>query len=128
MIEKFNGCCGPGWTLTTPGGNALQFYAGITVLNAGLSLQTGVWQQFVVTRNGTTFSLYYDGSRVGTGTALGARSPDEISGLWNSGQGSQIVPEPSSFTMLGFCAVIAWTFRRKLPRKQPECTDKREIQ
>jgi hypothetical protein len=72
LVEKFTGGNGPGWTLSTIG-NDLQFWSLPTVdLNGGVSIQTGVWQQFVVTRSGDTFSLYYDGSLATSATAAGA--------------------------------------------------------
>jgi hypothetical protein len=72
MIERFNGCCGPGWTFTTPGGGDLQFYSSAGIVNAPVSLQTGVWEQFVATRNGGTLDLYFDGALIGSGSLTGA--------------------------------------------------------
>ncbi len=72
LIEKFSGCCGPGWTFTTPGGTDLQFYSSAGIVNAPVSLQTGVWEQFVATRNGSTLDLYFDGALIGGGSLSGA--------------------------------------------------------
>jgi Concanavalin A-like lectin/glucanases superfamily/PEP-CTERM motif len=63
LIEKFSGDGGPGWTLTTPGGNSIQFYAsGLPVVQAPVSIAAGTWNQIIVDRSGNTLSLYLDGS------------------------------------------------------------------
>ncbi len=73
LIEKFTGSGGPGWTLTTPGGNNLQFYSTPSVvLNAGATFTTGVWHEAVVRRSGNRFDLFFDGNNVDSRTAPGA--------------------------------------------------------
>lgn len=70
LIEKFAGSTGPGWTLTTPLGTDLQFYSEPNIsLNAAESFTTGVWHEAVVTRSGTTFSLYFDGNLAVSGVS-----------------------------------------------------------
>lgn len=65
LIEKFSGSSGPGWTLTTPGGDSIQFFAsGLPTVQASASIATGTWNQIIVDRSGTTLSLYLDGSLV----------------------------------------------------------------
>ena len=70
LIEKFEGGGGPGWSLTTfP--NFIRF--GVTaanggggILNAAVSIPTGVWHNVTVRRSGSTFDLFFDGARVAT--------------------------------------------------------------
>ncbi len=72
LVEKFTGCCGGGWTLTTPGGSDLQFYSQpVIVLNAGEAFTIGVWHQAIVRRSGSTIDMFFDGNLVATGTASG---------------------------------------------------------
>lgn len=90
LIEKFTGSSGPGWTLTTPGGNSLQFYAGVTTLTASAALTTGVWHTVVVRRSGTAFTMYYDGSLVASNSsasAISASANPILIGKRNSGDG-----------------------------------------
>jgi hypothetical protein len=76
LLEKFSGSGGPGWTLTTPGGSDLQFYtAGGAILNFGLTIPTGVWQQFVAERNGNTWGLFWDGNLVTSAINSGSIIP-----------------------------------------------------
>jgi trimeric autotransporter adhesin len=73
LIEDFTGGGGPGWTFTTPG--VVQFYANpYGAYNGGASFSTGVWNQFIVERNGNTIDIYYDDVLVETGTISGAIS------------------------------------------------------
>lgn len=63
LIEKFSGDGGPGWTLTTPGGDSIQFYtSGLPSLQAPVSIAAGTWNQMIVDRDGSTLSIYLDGS------------------------------------------------------------------
>lgn len=91
LLEKFSGCCGPGWTLTTPGGSDLQFFAGgAIVLNAPASFSTNVWHQFVAERSGNMFYLFMDDNLVASGSSsnplistsdpllFGARDPGDF--------------------------------------------------
>jgi hypothetical protein len=72
LIEKFTGETGPGWTFYNLG-SSLQFYAdGALILSADVNLQSGVWQQFVVERSGSTISLYFDGQLAGSGPVSGS--------------------------------------------------------
>jgi hypothetical protein len=72
LIEKFIGETGPGWTFYNLG-SSLQFYANGTLqLSADVALQSGVWQQFVVERSGSTINLYFDGQLAGTGKISGS--------------------------------------------------------
>lgn len=66
LLEKFSGCCGPGWTLTTPGGDDVQFYAGggAIQLNAAGVIPTDIWQQVIVERSGDLFQLFWDDNLV----------------------------------------------------------------
>ena len=90
LLEKFTGGAGPGWTFTTPGN--IQFYAGgLGAYNtAGVSFQTGVWNQFVVERNGGSISIYYNDVPVETGSISGAITSSTnplLIGARNSGDG-----------------------------------------
>ncbi|MGP0067371.1 MAG: LamG-like jellyroll fold domain-containing protein [Isosphaeraceae bacterium] len=71
LIEKFSGSGGPGWTLTTPNDN-IQFYAsGVGVVNsAQVSMPTDAWNQIIVERNGSTLSIYLDGSLLVSDTSF----------------------------------------------------------
>jgi len=109
LIEKFFGGTGPGWTLYTDG-NTIQFYAdGASVsLVGGVSNVANSWEQFVITRTGNVWDLYWDDNLVATTTIahslsgttnpllFGARDPqdsdnftlngleDEVA-IWNRG-------------------------------------------
>ena len=77
LIEKFSGSSGPGWSLSIMNDNSILFGANndaIRVQSAPLSIPNGVWQEFVVERSGSTFSLYWDGNLVATGTYSGPLS------------------------------------------------------
>ncbi|EYD76425.1 calcium-binding protein, hemolysin-type [Rubellimicrobium mesophilum DSM 19309] len=80
LIEEFTGASGPGWTfgfVDTGGGNlAVQFYAptsgSTVVLQAPVGgISADAWNQFVVTRQGSTFSLYWNGGLIGSTTNSG---------------------------------------------------------
>lgn len=92
LLEKFIGANGPGWTLVIPGGTDIQFWAdGAAVfLNVGATIPTGVWQQFVVTRSGNVFDLYWDGNLIATQTTshslVGTTNP-LLFGARNTGDG-----------------------------------------
>jgi hypothetical protein len=85
LIEKFSGGAGPGWTLTVQGGNSIEFFApttdgGLVDLVAPETIPTGSWQEFVVERSGSTFSLYWDGNLVATADSSAAltASPNDL--------------------------------------------------
>ncbi len=70
LIEKFFGGGGPAWSLTTfPGSLRFGFdgFAG-GILNAGVSIPTGIWHDVTVRRSGNTFDLFFDGAHVATGS------------------------------------------------------------
>jgi trimeric autotransporter adhesin len=74
LIEKFGGSTGTGWTLTTTYEGTILFYAadgGIYLQSDPLSIPNGVWQEFVVERSGSAFSLYWDGNLAATWTYSG---------------------------------------------------------
>jgi hypothetical protein len=80
LIEKFSGQAGPGWTIskvTRSGNNEMEFYASPfgPIDSTPLSISTGAWHQVVVTRTGSSFSLYFDDSVVGSGTFSGSIDP-----------------------------------------------------
>ncbi len=89
LIEKFTGSSGPGWTLSILA--PLQFFASPTVvLNAGVTIPTGTWQEFVARRTGSTFDLFFDNNLVATGTsssALPTSTNPLLIGARNSGDG-----------------------------------------
>ncbi|BBO06574.1 hypothetical protein SG09_59240 [Bradyrhizobium ottawaense] len=71
LIEKFNGPAGPGWTLCLPStSDHLQFYAGWQ-MDAAVAIQTGVWQEFIIERSESQFSMFWDGNLVATATFSG---------------------------------------------------------
>ena len=72
LIEKFSGSSGPGWTFTTP--ESIQFYQSAHggYGTARMSFPTGVWQQFVVERNGGSLGIYYDDNLVLSAGIAGA--------------------------------------------------------
>jgi subtilisin-like proprotein convertase family protein len=107
LIEKFTGSEGPGWTLTKLNDNSILFYSTSEVVRTPpLTIDPGVWHQFVVQREGSAFRLLYDNQIVASAidsTALppsphvlliGKRNPadgrgfavdgrvDEV-GIWN---------------------------------------------
>jgi hypothetical protein len=90
LIEKFAGETGPGWTFYNLG-SSLQFYAnGGLILSANVSLQSGVWEQFIVERSGSTINLYFDGQLAGTGPisgSVGATTNPLLVGARNSQDG-----------------------------------------
>jgi len=68
MMEKFSGCCGPGWSLTLDlGGTVYQFDSDNSSglrdvhLNSSFSPTAGVWHDLVARSSGTSFDLYVDG-------------------------------------------------------------------
>jgi Concanavalin A-like lectin/glucanases superfamily/PEP-CTERM motif len=73
MIEKWTGAGGPGWTLTKPSDNSLRFatsFDGSGILNsAPLTITAGVWNDIVVRRDGSSWTLDYDGQVVATATS-----------------------------------------------------------
>jgi trimeric autotransporter adhesin len=77
LIEKFSGNGGPGWTLTTPGGSAIQFFAsGLPTVQAPVSITAGTWNQIIVDRSGNTLSIYLDGSLLVSDTSyVGSINP-----------------------------------------------------
>ena len=70
MIEKWTGAGGPGWTLTKPSDNSLRFATSFDpngILNsAPLTITTGVWNDIVVRRDGSSWTMDYDGQVVAT--------------------------------------------------------------
>jgi hypothetical protein len=92
LIEKFSGGGGPGWTLTTPGGNTIQFFAsGLPTVQAPVSITAGTWNQIIVERSGNTLSIYLDGSRLVSDTSyVGSIDPSPnplLIGARDSGDG-----------------------------------------
>jgi hypothetical protein len=76
LIEKWDGAGGPGWTLTKPSDNSLRFatsFAPDGVLNStSLSITTGTWNDVVVRRDGSTWTMDFDGQVVATATSTDA--------------------------------------------------------
>jgi trimeric autotransporter adhesin len=71
LIEKFSGESGPGWTIskvTRSGNNEMEFYSSPfgPIDSTPLSISTGAWHQVIVTRSGSSFSLYFDDNLVGS--------------------------------------------------------------
>lgn len=92
LIEKFNGQAGPGWTFTLPGMSDLQFYAGWQ-MDAPVTIPTGVWQEFVVERSGSQFSMFWDDNLVATATFSGdlsASSNPLLIGARDGGQNFRV--------------------------------------
>ena len=91
LIEKFSLGAGPGWTFTIQNGNNLQFYSPIVAFNSGpRPIPNGIWQQFIVTRKGSTFGIYWDGLLVANATSLASLPPSPnplLIGARNSGDG-----------------------------------------
>jgi len=78
LLEKFSGSGGPGWTLTTPGGDSFQFYASPTVVlnfSPPGGISTGVWHDVTVLRSGSTFDMFLDDALVATASGSGAIPP-----------------------------------------------------
>lgn len=86
LIEKFSGCCGPGWTLTTPGD--LQFYDG-GANNAAFTWADHTWYDVVVRDSSNALDFFVNGSLLGSFTlSAGSSSPNPLLiGRRNSGDG-----------------------------------------
>ena len=76
LLEKFDGPAGPGWTFYKGSGNTLELYGGSGgshyLASGSLTINSGVWHQFIARRSGNTFNLFYDGSSVATANLPGA--------------------------------------------------------
>jgi hypothetical protein len=71
VLEKFYGCCGPGWTLLKKGGNGWRFAWGVEGLNIDSPVfedSTHVWHAVVVRRRAATLDLFYDNTMVASGS------------------------------------------------------------
>lgn len=69
LIEKFGSISGPGWTLSH-GVWKEQFYSPSVVLNSPtIAIHTGVWEQYVVRRGGSTFDLFLNNELIVTGSS-----------------------------------------------------------
>lgn len=66
LIEKFSGCCGPGWTLTKLSSQQLQFYANpLVVMNSAvLNPAVDVWHNATICRMGNDFKMFFDGQLI----------------------------------------------------------------
>jgi Concanavalin A-like lectin/glucanases superfamily len=68
LIEKWNGAGRPGWTLTKPSDNSLRFatsFAPDGVLKStSLSITTGTWNDIAVRRDGSSWTMDFDGQVV----------------------------------------------------------------
>ncbi|NBW23743.1 MAG: LamG domain-containing protein, partial [Caulobacteraceae bacterium] len=71
VVAQFNtNGTGPGWTIYLKTTNVLEFYGGsgtITVTGTG-TVSANVWSHFAVVRNGSTITIYVNGTAGGTGT------------------------------------------------------------
>lgn len=87
LIEKFTGAGGPGWTFTTPGGKALQFYSTSNVVNETLSISTGTWYHFVARNSSGILTLFVNGSPIASGNigSIPASSNPLLIGRRNNG-------------------------------------------
>ena len=71
IVSQFNSNgTGPGWTLYTKTTNVLEFYAGSgTVTVTGTTaISATTWTHFAVVRNGSTITIYINGTAGGTAT------------------------------------------------------------
>ena len=79
LIEKWDGAGGPGWTLTKPSDNSLRFatsFAPDGVLNStSLSITTGTWNDIVVRRDGSSWTMDFDGQVVASTTSTDTITP-----------------------------------------------------
>jgi Concanavalin A-like lectin/glucanases superfamily len=98
LIEKFSDGTGPGWTFTMPFQMTdLQFYAtpnsGGPQLDTSVSIQTGVWEQFIIERNGTQLEMFWNGSLVAT---------QEFSGTWPASSNPLLIGGRNQFNGTSF--------------------------
>ena len=79
LIEKWDGAGGPGWTLTKPSDNSLRFatsFAPDGVLNStSLTIATGTWNDVVVRRDGSNWTMDFDGQVVASTTSTETIAP-----------------------------------------------------
>ncbi|MBL7796049.1 MAG: hypothetical protein JNJ90_06040 [Saprospiraceae bacterium] len=67
LIEKWDGCCGPGWTLTKKVGNELLLAGGdFNPQTAALPFTINNWHHVLVRKSGTDINFFLDGTVVGT--------------------------------------------------------------
>jgi len=67
IIEKFSGQNGPGWTLTKVNESTIQFYCG-SAYEISTTIAANTWHQIIVSRSGTSLSIYFDNSNLLTTT------------------------------------------------------------
>lgn len=77
LIEQFIGSNGPGWTLTSPGYQWMQFYPILNVPDYPPTA-TGVWFDVVVNRSGDLFSIFVNGALMASQTSSGALSDSPL--------------------------------------------------
>jgi hypothetical protein len=76
LVEKFSGQSGPGWTFyLSPNASGIQFYSnGTLLLSPSAAIPTHAWQDYIVERQGSVLSMFFDGSLVATGSISGSLS------------------------------------------------------
>ena len=71
IVSQFNsGGSGPGWTLYTKTTNVLEFYggSGTVTVTGTTAISATTWTHFAVVRNGSTITIYINGTAGGTAT------------------------------------------------------------